>query len=196
MSTLRRKTGDTATTGRGSVGARWGGSWLLGVSCIACLDEPPTYSEPLAIPPVIAEPQVLPALGVVHVLALGEDSFDVLVPFRSEDLGSPVLGKFLIDVEPGREPRAVLQSEIVIPASSFTDLSREVRTQVTGLSAFPGCHTLTLVLTNESNTFRFSDRLLDETLAARVEWWFVAPDPRGTPVLLSDCPTEGSQEVQ
>jgi hypothetical protein len=171
-------------------------STLLGLFCTACLADPPTYTGPIPIPPVVAEPQVEPVLGVVHELVQGEDSLNILVPFRSEDLGSPVLGKFLIDVEPGGEPLAVLQSEVRIPASSFTDLSREVRTQVTGLSAYEGCHTLTLVLTQESNTFSFSDRLLDEALAARIEWWFTVPYDNGNPVLLADCPTLGYQLVE
>lgn len=171
---------------------------LFGISCVTvscllgCLDDPPTYEAPVRVPPVVVGSQVQPPLAVIYRLQPGEDTLDVSVPFQSEDFGSPILGKFLLDVQPGvRPPRSVL--DVVVAASDFSDRDRRVEARVSGLSALEGCHSLTLVLTHQSNTISFTDELEDESLATRVVWWLAAPRADGREVLLGDCPTRGEQ---
>jgi hypothetical protein len=159
--------------------------WVSG-----CLADPPTYEAPARIPPVVTTSQVDPPPAVVFELPPGVDAMEVTVPFRSEDLGTPVVAKFLIDAAPGRESRST-RGPFQYDPSTFDDESRQIRETVTGLSGTPGCHTVTLLL---SNSINFGEELNDESLATRVMWFVAVPGADTDDILLSDCPTLG-QEV-
>jgi hypothetical protein len=162
---------------------------------VGCLADPPVYEDLSRIPPVVAFAQVSPPTSVVYELGPDEQRMEINVPFRSEDLGSPVLGKFLVDALPGiRSAESIL--DVIERPSDFSTEGRAIRTEVTGLDRYEGCHALTLVLTHESNTNRFTDALTDESLAVRIDWLFSRPRIDGEPTLLSDCPTRGKQDSE
>jgi hypothetical protein len=155
------------------------------------LEDPPEYVAATRIPPVVNYSQVVPPLSVVHEVDSSADSIHVTVPFRSEDLGDDVLAFALLDTVPGREPLVVAESRIL--GASFEVRSRSVDMLVTEFGE-PGCHTLTLLLTQTSNAPNFRFEVPDETLATRLVWW-ISVRTSGQEVLLSDCTAQGEQPV-
>jgi hypothetical protein len=167
---------------------------VAALSCSAlcgCLEDPPEYVASTRIPPVVNYSQVVPPLSVVHEVDSSADSIHLTVPFRSEDLGDDVLAFALLDTVPGREPLVVGESRL--PGASFEILSRSVDMLVTEFGE-PGCHTLTLLLTQTSNAPNFRFEVPDETLATRLVWW-ISVRTAGEDVLLSDCASQGEQPV-
>ncbi len=160
------------------------------VALTGCLADPPEFEAPARVPPVVAAAEVEPALSRIIRLEPGVDRLQVSVPFRSEDLGSPILGAFLLDAEAGaRDPRALKTVEV--GASSFEDDTRAVDAELTGFSRVdPGCHSLTLMLTHRSNTDGREVVALDDSEATRIVWWLLLPfeDEDQADVLLEDCP--------
>ncbi len=155
---------------------------------VGCLADPPEYVAPDRVPPVVAEAGVEPALGSIIRLEPGVDRLEVTVPFRSEDLGSPVVAAFYLDVPPGSKERTALAAASV-GASTFDDDTRSISAELTGFSQQEeGCHSLTLVLTHQVNIQGLLEvDLLREAEATRVVWWLLLPSADEDDVLLSDC---------
>lgn len=169
------------------------------VSCGAlgfgCLDTPPTYEAETQIPPFVISAMVQPPIGSVYAMHI-EDEMRIEVPFLSEDLGESLVGYILVDERAAEEAPSPAVGPFFHPASTFSDTSRSVSeefTLPTGLAL--GCHTVTLVLTYESNISLGVP--LDEYRTARAVWWVNIVDPddgSGLGSRLEDCPTTGGSD--
>jgi hypothetical protein len=158
-----------------------------GLLTAGCLSPPPEYETPTQIPPFIIRAGVTPHLDQFHVveprqtLALG-------VPFRSEDLEEAVEAQVLLDSEPGFPP--VFDIDNVIISPSTLDQVRTVDLPVAVPRQFTGCHTLTMVLTHESNTQGSGVRDIER--AAWVTWWLDIRENRDDPPSsIENCPVAG-----
>ena len=154
-----------------------------------CLDDPPEYEAPARVPPVVADALVEPDPSRVIQLDAGVDVLSVSVPFRSEDLGSSVVGFFFLDGEPGDGDRR-LGDEVTVGPSSFEDEGRSISALLTGFAQLQrGCYSLTLLLTQRSNIEDFSVDPREDSEATRVRWWLLlASEDEDRAVLLADCP--------
>jgi hypothetical protein len=169
-------------------------SLLLACLNGGCLDTPANYEARTQIPPFVVASKVSPRVDSLVRLAPGADMV-VYVPFRSEDLGEDVIGLVYLDSVNGITNRTPLRSPFRISASDFDDVGRAVEGTVPlRLAASEaGCHTVTLVLTQESNYFKINQEL-DETVAASVVWWVHVEDVnQGTvsAATLASCPGAG-----
>ncbi len=167
------------------IGGLAAAGWL---SVTGCLADPPTYEAPAQIPPVVNRAQVDPPLSVIYQVPPGVETMEVTVPFRSEDLGSRVVAKFLIDAEPGRPSRST-QGPYTYDPSNFDDQTRQVNEEVS-LADLSGCHTVTLLL---SNSISFGEELTDESLATGVTWFIAVLPSQDSEIDVRDCPTLGQQ---
>src|SRR5690606_22435074 len=141
---------------------------------------------PARIPPVINRSQVDPPLSVIYQVPPGVETMEVTVPIRSEDLGSRVVAKLLIDAEPGRTSPTT-QGPYTYDPSNFDDQTRQVAEEVS-LSTLSGCHTVTLLL---SNSINFGEELNDESLATGVTWFVAVRQADDIEIPVSDCPSLG-----
>lgn len=159
----------------------------------ACLDTPPTYEAETQIPPFVIAAEVVPPLESVYTLAVN-DRMRINVPFLSEDLGDALVGYILVDARTNQVAPQPTAGPFVLAPSTFSDAQRAVDEEFSldlAASAL-GCHTVTLVLTHESNLSL--GQPVDEARTARVVWWVNVVDPATgleTDALLADCPTTG-----
>jgi hypothetical protein len=165
-----------------------------GILGVGCLDTPPTYEAETQIPPFIISAMVQPPLGSVYPMSI-EDQLRIVVPFLSEDLGESLVGYILVDERAGPVAPSPAVGPFFQPPSTFSDTTRSVSedfTLPTGLAV--GCHTVTLVLTYESNMSLGVP--LDEYRTARAVWWvniLGSTDAGEQSSPLEACPTTGGQ---
>lgn len=157
-----------------------------------CLDAPPEYRVPDQVPPVIMTDDVTPSTsGVNHPSA----TVPFTVPFRADDAGEGLLAYFILDISSGKPKFASVIDHPTIPVNAdprpFAE--QEKRTVVFpwnwSTSTSAGCHTVTLILSHESN-FNTRDGavdVLEPTKAARVTWFFELADAT-TSVSCGDWP--------
>lgn len=158
------------------------------ISLVGCLAEPPIYVNAEQIPPFVIEGRVSPSPGEVFVVpATARNQMAVSVPFRSEDLGENIIALFYLDLRSGDDAPQLLQDPITRPPGSFfQEQERELEAVLSGLP--DGCHTVTLVLTQQGNFT--TGRIANEAQVGRVVWWVnVQTDDEKS--LLEDCPTGG-----
>lgn len=167
--------------------------WCIAAASTGCLAEPPDYEAPARVPPVISYSRVEPPTSAIVTIAPGQDRLWINVPFRSEDLESDIVATFFYDAQPG-ETGASAHPPVIVPASTFDDLTRAVDVEITGLTELTGCHSLTLVLTHQNN-YRFTGDLIDEGMAVGVDWYLVPAGEGSSDLVLDDCPTRGAQAM-
>jgi hypothetical protein len=165
------------------------------LACLSggCLESPANYEARTQIPPFVISSAVSPRLDTLVRLEPGAD-MDIFVPFRSEDLGEDVIGWVYVDAVNGITNSRRLRTEFRIPASGFDDPDRAIRGRVPlRLAASDaGCHTVTLILTQEGN-FSINQRI-DESVVASVVWWVHIEDMNEGTVsaaTLASCPSAG-----
>lgn len=149
----------------------------------ACVDDPPTYGAGRAILPYFAASSARPPLGEIY---RGQYPLEVNVPFRSEDNGLPLVALLFLDLPPGGpvDPaRPDLVAFATLSPSNYDNLRRQVILTFSPERDLAGCHSLTLMLTAESNWDTVSVLPNDESSVARLVWWL------GTDgASLGDCP--------
>jgi hypothetical protein len=165
------------------------GHWLaLASSALcACLDSPPTYAPRGQRPPFVIAGQVLPPIGAVYE---GPLPVQINVPFRSEDVNTPLLASLYQDLVPGANAEGVQTIQKDVPAGIYEDTERSVAME--WRLPLEGCHSLTLILTYVDNFVAAGP--LDDTLAARVVWWLNMDDVDGD-VTMSSCPGSTQSSV-
>ena len=164
---------------------RLAASSLCGLACLSCLDDAPEFPERRQIPPFVLMGSVVPPVSQVY-----SDGFPIRinVPFRSEDVNEDVTPALFLDLEAGEStPQLVYVRRNIIPASTYDDEERFFFYEVGDLGLTPGCRTLTLILTYDSNMDAESNLPLLEERTARVIWWLDLSAP-STNVLLRSCP--------
>jgi hypothetical protein len=159
-----------------------GRSVAVGVAAglgLGCLDEPPTFAPRGQIPPFIIAGQVEPSLGAIYE---GPPSFQIDVPFRSEDVNTTLEARLYLDLVPGTARGAPDRNAFVAPGyfEELRLLTIEWNMQVTG------CHSLTLIMTYVDN-FALTGLPRDDSRAARSVWWLNMADTNDT-TLMADCP--------
>jgi hypothetical protein len=147
-----------------------------------CLDAPPEYRVPDQVPPVIMTDDVLPSTSSVNHPSV---KVDFTVPFRSDDAGEGLLAYFVRDIPSGKPSFGYV---IDNPAIRINPDPRPFAEQDNRTFTFPGwtwtsdeagCHTVTLILSHESN-FNLRNGevdVLEPTKAARTTWFFELSDP-------------------
>jgi hypothetical protein len=157
---------------------------------LGCLADPPTFAPRGQIPPFFVAGQVEPPLGSIYegtTSLEGIASFEINVPFRSEDVNTDLVATLYLDLAPGAQgvpPGSVLGFQDV-PASNFEE-PRSLNMGV--LIPGTGCHSVTLIMTYVDNINRRRDLLpIDEDRAARLVWWLNVDDADGE-TRMADCP--------
>ena len=148
-----------------------------GLLSVACGDIGSPYPYPVLIPPVITTTDVSPSISTLYVVPNSLDSFDVVIPFRSEDLEQRLYGFLLLDSPPGSEPKASL-GDVIVPPGTF-DEDRQVTLKGSLASVGVGCHSVTLLLTNENNLDAVGpDKWVpkDPENASWLVWWVLIKD--------------------
>ncbi len=174
---------------RGGSGARLA-AWAV---AFGCYSEPPTYSPQTLLPPHILFPQVEPPVGEVYE---GSVPFELVVPFYSEDVGSPLEARVFLNLH--LEPSAAAASpwliEPEIPAGHDEEGVRTVT--FAWDQSLPGCNSLTFVLSYASSFPSGVGLPDDDTRAAYLVWWLNTED--GEDQTLVDSCTNGlaNQAVQ
>jgi hypothetical protein len=149
----------------------------------ACLADAPTFGDPGQILPVFLSSRVDPPLGAIAVTA----PFSINVPFRSEDGGQPLVALMYKDLVPGLPDRqeATLVAFGRVAPSTYDDDSRFVA--LSWESNERGCHSMTFMLTYESN-WRPQDVLpTNADLVVSLVWWLNL-GPQDNTVPISSCP--------
>jgi hypothetical protein len=153
--------------------------WGAGVFLLGCLDDPPTFAPRGQIPPFIIAGQVDPPLGAIYE---GPPTFDINIPFRSEDVNIPIDARVYLDLEPGSADKMAF-AQALVPPGNFEEL-RMVRIEWT--TRIAGCHSLTVIMTHADN-YALTGLPLDDELAARIVWWTNIGDINGQ-IPMADCP--------
>jgi hypothetical protein len=166
--------------------------------CTGCLDAPAEYEAIQRLPPQIFADSVDPPLTEVFEVPdpPPADTIPFNIPFRADDVASPLRANFLRDLDPkAREDVrffADIQNlkQIATPYFEQTNRSLDWAWQVSNLK---GCHSLTLILTYADN---IPDKYIpaDETQAAWVTWWFNFLDS-SQPTDMSSCPPLGGDPL-
>lgn len=158
---------------------------------LGCLADPPTFAPRGQIPPFIIAGQVDPPLGSIYE---GSRSFQINVPFRSEDVNTDLWAALYLDLVPGIDnPGNNVLDFAVVPASNYEELRWLTMNVDLQISAARACHSLTLVMTYRDNLDFFRGSLpLDEERAARVVWWLNVGDTDGE-TRMAECP--GASQV-
>jgi hypothetical protein len=162
---------------------------------LGCLADPPTFAPRGQIPPFIIAGQVEPPLGSIYegTTSFGAiSSFELNVPFRSEDVNIDLSATLYLDLVPGAPgvPTRAVQRSVRVAASNYEEL-RLLSMSVDLPSA--GCHSLTLIMTYLDNIDPIRGGLpIDEDRAARLVWWLNVGDEEGT-TRMADCP--GASQV-
>jgi hypothetical protein len=155
------------------------------MASFGCLADPPTFAPRGQIPPFIIAGQVDPSLGSIYE---GPSTFDVNVPFRSEDVNTDLDARLYLDLVPGLSgpsPTA-LKAQGEVPAGNYEELRWLSFEAVRVIER--GCHSLTLIMTYVDNLDPYRGSLpSDDTRAARVIWWLNVDDDDGD-TKMADCP--------
>ncbi len=160
-------------------------------STTGCLvADAPTYGPPEQRPPVINSQGVTPTPYTLIVVDQDPEQIPISVPVRSEDAGEALKGTLWLDY--------LLESpdwysDREIPPGSFDELDRsfDIPFQV-GSGVTAGCHTLTALITHESNYDDDTKLPIDSSSfdVASVTWWVnVKPTNPSMPGTLVGCPT-------
>ncbi len=158
-----------------------------------CLDAPPTYVAPQQIPPLVTKNLVEPPLN--SIVNLEPDiPMEIVVPFRSEDLGEPVNAVAFLDLLPGGATGEFL-GLFDAPASSFDDTTRSITGPVTNVGE-SGCHSVTLMVAHESKLQDILKFRGDQTAVERIIWWVNVTGSGDDKPLLEDCISQGATSGQ
>lgn len=162
--------------------------WLLSAGLTGCFAPPPELSQPEQTSPFIITAQATPPLAMVHKLP-ADGVFQFSVPFISEDVGEELRAVLYQDLSPGDSDPVVVYRASIAAGTSMDE--REVGSGVP-LAPIPlGCHSLTLMITHESNLDFFDSPLpIAPALAASVIWWLDVADAEN-PTLIDSCPPRG-----
>ena len=161
-------------------------------STTGCLvADAPNYGPPEQRPPVINAQEVIPTpFALIVVASATAPAIPITVPVRSEDAGEPLTGLLYVDY--GLEKQWFWDQD-PIPPGSFDELDRSYNTTFQLDSRVtPGCHTLTVFITHESNFDGEKDIIIDSRNfdVASVTWWMnVMPADPTAPGTLEGCPT-------
>lgn len=162
--------------------------WVAALASIGCLADPPTFAPRGQIPPFIIGGQVDPPLGTIYE---GPSSFEINVPFRSEDVNTDLEARLYLDLAPGAAVAPIGLAFASVPAGNYEEL-RLLSMPVPRIPA-RGCHSLTLIMTYEDNLDLPRGGLpRDEARAARAVWWLNLADTNGE-TRMADCP--GASQV-
>jgi hypothetical protein len=154
----------------------WGGLVLL----LGCLDDPPTFAPRGQIPPFIVAGQVDPPLGAIYE---GPSTFQINIPFRSEDVNIPLEARVYLDLVPGSAANNAFVKALIAPGN-FEELRTVTLDWTSPLAG--ACHNLTAIVTYADN-YDLTGLPLDDSRAARLVWWTNIGDIDGL-ILMSQCP--------
>jgi hypothetical protein len=158
---------------------------------LGCLADPPTFAPRGQIPPFIIAGQVEPPLGSINE---GHEpmSFDVNVPFRSEDVNRDLRATLYLDLIPGA-PGVSAGSVLGVQDVAAGNFEVLRLVSVGGDVRSTGCHSVTLIITYLDNLDQFrGDLPREEDRAARLVWWLNVGDEDGD-TRMADCP--GASQV-
>lgn len=158
-----------------------------------CLDAPPEYQVPDQVPPVIMTDDVQPPTNSLNRPSLNKVPFTV--PFRADDGGEGLLAYFVRDIPSGKpgftnvidNPAVRINAD---PRPFAEQTKRSFEFDWNWGSADAGCHTITLILSHESN-FNLRNGevdVIDPTKAARTTWFFELYDSTTTVPSCGDWP--------
>jgi hypothetical protein len=162
-----------------------------------CLDDPPSYSRPEQVAPFIIDAQVAPDVTAVVRIEAGV-SQDLVVPFRSVDVGEDLEANLYLDRDPGQPGSWRRQQDVPAHPGRFEeDRPPVVMSFRPSTLDQPGCHTLTFILAHESqwDVVEVPEAPnpvplpIDDTKAASVTWWLEIQGADGVP--RRECPTSG-----
>lgn len=174
----------------------------LGVAAsgaLGCLADPPTFAPRGQIPPFIVTGQVEPPLGSIYEYQRrasfeGRASFEISVPFRSEDVNTDLSATLYSDLVPGARfvPAGSLLGVVPVAAGNYEEL-RWVSMGVPLPSA--GCHSVTMIMTYDDNVDVIRGGLpVEEERAARLVWWLNIDDADGE-TRMADCPRPSQEDA-
>lgn len=162
-----------------AVGIRVALSAAIVVIQIGCLADPPVFIGKDRIPPLIFLGEVSPPVGEIYN---GSIPFELLVPFRSEDLNQGLEARLFLNLPVDGQPiPADLQFGVL--AGHWEDTIRSVSMLWEG--PLQGCNSLTLVLSSQQS-FPAIGLPSPEAQAARVVWWLNTADEQGE-VRVDSC---------
>jgi hypothetical protein len=137
-----------------------------------CFDGTPEYSVPSRVPPVMDSAGALPSASDVYRTQASEVDFNVR--FRSDDAGERLHVFFVLDLPANRVEPPRVQNDYFVepdPAPFDEQTQRSLSYQWTwGSVVSSRCHTMTLILSHESN-FSSSYKVDDELGAAQLTWF-------------------------
>lgn len=120
----------------------------------ACLDDPPEYTVPRAVPPVIQVDRIDPPTTSVVVVTGPSQRFTI--PFRADDQGTGITASFFYDIDQVRDKIFLHYVDVQDQASDPTPFADQVRAidyqwfwRQTPVD--PGAHTLTMILAPQNN---------------------------------------------
>lgn len=141
----------------------------------ACLAEPPVFEAKESIPPVVSLSQVQPSVVRIYN---GGVPFEIVVPFRSEDLNRGLEARVFLNLPPeGGAVAAELQ--VPVPAGHWDETGRSV--SLYWDRELEGCNSLTFAMAYEGS-FPTLGLPSVEAQTAYVVWWLNSDDSGVTPV--------------
>ncbi|HEX4337590.1 MAG TPA: hypothetical protein VH062_16870 [Polyangiaceae bacterium] len=149
---------------------------VVPMTCAAgCLDTPPDYTEPTRNPPVITTGLVVPSTSSL-VVSSGT-VIEFTAPFRADDIGERLLAVFVLDQGLGN-PVGIRSLDVESDTRPFAEQKRTVTYDWPwNNGTLSGCHTMTLIISDQSNIDNFIQPIKAE-LAASVTW-FLLLQPSG-----------------
>lgn len=157
---------------------------VAGGSFLACLAEPPVFEDKGRIPPLVLLGRVTPPVGEIYE---GDIPFELVVPFRSEDLTQDLEARLYLNLPVDGEP-IPSDAQVGVPAGHWEDGIRNISLSWEGL--LQGCNSLTLVLASQTS-FPSVGLPSEEAQAARVVWWLNTADEEDD-VRVDSCGRFGS----
>ncbi|HVU02879.1 MAG TPA: hypothetical protein VHE30_14060 [Polyangiaceae bacterium] len=161
-------------------------SLLVAPAITACLDTPPEYQAAIPVPPVIETSLVTPST-TAPVIVTG-DTIDFTVPFRSDDEGEALVAYFVWDLPTGGDGLDnIINNSVSVVDADPRPFAEQTNREVTfhwpwssELKPGPGCHSVTMILSHNSNFQIGHGYLLVDALAAAQVTWFLGLGATGT----------------
>jgi|GEM_PF-1972042 len=151
----------------------------------SCLIGPPQeLEEAEQISPIPYLDQVTPPLNApVEFTSSASDTFLFTVPFASEDLGEKPLGRLYLNW--GTDDVSFLADSETNPGQ-ISDQNRSMTLPFTRPPNTPGCYSVTMVITYQSNRAEFGT--FHDPKKAAIVSWIVAVNKPFHELTLADCP--------
>lgn len=128
----------------------------------------------------------------VRVIYTTAAEINFSIPFRSVDVGEPLQAAFVLDFDPANASVAIERLPVPADPTPFAEQDNRAVNWTWPLSPRPsGCHTMTMILSHDSN-FIAIYRTINPLDVAQVTWFFNIGDPNSPEPSLANCPSTGA----